>query len=152
MTSDRILYKISEKDSPFIRELYKEINDQTLVGLNSKKFIEKNKLVKYDQTINNSEDLPYQVQYGTVYLIKNNSIIQLCANYNYQNTDIRFSTRTEIWESTVMLHSLSILDINEFTDPIRILDLDGYISNDSTVTISFVTALIRNKFVLYLNP
>jgi hypothetical protein len=133
-----------------IDDVLKDIEEYKTKYKTGKEFATSHNLVQVPYT-DTLEDLPPELYYGTVYLIRNNSILS-CSTYpTYLNFDIRFSAPDEpIMESVISVYRMFREDLNEFANPQSILDVDGVTSYDLAKTEKFIVALLKNKFKMYV--
>lgn len=132
-------------------EIKKEIDRNKKIAKNSKLFILDKQLVEYKMRSISYDNLPNEFFYGTVYAIKNNSIIEFTTAPVYTKYSMLVDEITEYEPETVVTFKNLILDdLNEFKDTSQFKDIDEMISKDSTTTSNFLLALLRNKFLLYL--
>lgn len=172
------------KSSKFIADLFADINANHAECRDAKSFIRKHTLVEYcfseecpmncvtlplnpkqaelharrEQLLRKQVSpsmLPTAAYYGTVYAIKNNSIVEF---YNYFANEQIFSERTgyiseectQFYRGVCTIHNMNISDIESFSNKTAFEDMDELISHDLDRTINFLIALLLNGFVLYV--
>lgn len=132
-------------------DILRQIEDFKLLCKDSKRFIETKKLTKLNHSKTISKDkLPSQLIYGTVYFIKNNSILQFSSTLIDENVDIRWSVKRKNYKCIVTFFNLNLSDISEFNDT-SIFDTDELITYNSDRSENFAIALISTGFTMYLN-
>lgn len=148
--------------SDFVKQLFKDINRQNKIDKNANLFILANKLQKFELRKNfANEELPIETHLGTIYLIKNNSILEFytyCTN-SYQN-DISSKTMEQYsyfnykpdpyWMCTVTVHNMNRSDIGDFVNADMFTDMDELTSADIDRSLNFMIMLIKSGFSIYV--
>lgn len=139
--------------SPFLTQLLADIEGEKSRYLDTKAFIEKEKLTEYKLNSLVIDDLPRQAIFGTVFAIKNNTIVEFTSGLIYRITDLGHSDRgTEVWECIIQFRSLTMEDINEYSTVNDNFGKDDIVTRDYGRSSEFLISLLRNKFKLYLKP
>lgn len=115
-------------------------------------FIKEHKLTEYHMNAINAESLPIDAYYGTVYLIKGSSILEFqtsfCTEENFTNNEFNLCLTTNM-----NVINYFVGDFNEFLDKEKDRNheplIDMTVKNLSQVHL-FMTALLRNKFIMYI--
>ena len=133
-------------DSKEVLELIRSINERIRRGKNAKEFINYHKLIEYK-----GKDLPYKWIWGTFYLIKNNSIMQITSGPAQVNVSRSIPWFKEIWTCTVTVHNLHLVDVGEFENTSMFVDMDELVSTNMDRSENFLMTLIRAGFNMYTN-
>jgi hypothetical protein len=143
-------HKISEEDPHCIKELLQEINANINIRKDAKLFIQHKNLQLYPTPEDfTKDDVPATIAYGTLYLIKNNSIIEFSSAIVMKNIDIRMPSMDSFYECLVTIYNLSIDDISEFQNVDSFVGMDELVSHDIDKTIDFFTVLVQTGFGMY---
>ncbi len=119
----------------------------------SKEFIKSRSLEKYRDVDLNIDNLPVQSIYGTSFMIKNNSIIQISSCFTTDDDlNITFDTKKVQCEykSTVIFHNIDIIDISNFSKINQFKNkahIYAYSIDDIT---DFICVLSKGGFIMYL--
>lgn len=138
-----------EDDSYEIKELITSINDNIKLFHNGVHYIDANNLVPHRGNITISDHLPSCVYYGTCWLIKNNSILQINSGDVYESIDIRLPSMRVHWQCVVTVHNLDLHDVSNFANTDTFNGMDELTSQNSEKSNNFILALINNGFKLY---
>lgn len=138
-----------DNESDDVKRLIKDINANIRIFHNGDKYIEINKLTVCDNNIVINDHLPQCVYYGSCWLIKNNSILQVDSNSVYESCDIRISEMKMGWRCVITIHNLDLTDVSDFQNMDSFRNMDELVSNDSDKSNNFIIALIKNGFKLY---
>jgi hypothetical protein len=133
--------------SNFIKELLADIKEADK-KLSAIEFIYDRNLTEVKVT--NEEELPTMAMFGTIYLIKNNSIIIVSSCPMIKNFDPRVTMINNIWECNVNIYNLSRSDVSEFSSCEYLLSINELVSYDSERSMNFIMSFIRNKFAVYV--
>ena len=102
-------------DSNFIKKLHSDIQHQNTISANSELFIKNrncklHEFKKIKSTLKNN-DLPIQSLLGSVFLIKNNSIIEFYSycDYNY-SMYLQLTKKRPLWIGLVKIINLELYD------------------------------------------
>lgn len=154
----KINLKIVDSDSVDIKKLKTDINNINLYHQNGIRFMQHHNLKEVlFETVENTlhdklkfglvvikvdeENLPIQAFYGTVFLIKNNSIFEFTSSYTIYHT----------YTGLVTVHNLDMSDVSGFKDASNLFyNMDELKSTKLSKTLNFMIALIKNEFKLYI--
>jgi hypothetical protein len=122
--------------------LFKEIANASAKYTDVQEFTKTLKLVV--DTIN----LPNELYYGTVWLIKNKTIISITSGFSYESYSLNYSGGSVEYQGTISPIKIHYNDIpfknkKQFDYDIEVRSLD-YIEK-------FVIILLKHKFSLYVN-
>lgn len=139
-----------------INEIEDAIKKEKILISKPTLFIKDRKLQKNNIKNILADYLPLEVYYGTVYLIKNKSIIQISTNYEQELIidpikDYRslFYKKIDRHKSIILLHNLELTDIKLFANPTAVLDMDEYVSYNIEKTINLILSFLKCEFELY---
>jgi hypothetical protein len=139
-----------------INEIENDIKKEKVLSLNVPLFIKDRKLQKNNIKNITADYLPLDICYGTVYLIKNKTIIQISTNYEQELIvdpikDYRslFYNSVTRHKSIVLIHHIELSDIKAFANPNSILSMDEYTSYNIEKTINFILSFLKCNFDLY---
>jgi len=139
-----------------ISELEYDINKQKKLSLNAALFIKDRNLKKNNIKIINADYLPIEIYYGSIFLIKNKTIIQISTNYEQELIvdpikDYRslFYKKIIRHKSIIIVHNIELSDIKSFANPNAILNMDEYTSYNVEKTINFVLSFLKAGFNIY---
>jgi hypothetical protein len=143
---------VDKSSSEFLKQLAADINRRNKIDKNSALFIIDKKLQKYDLRKNfANDDLPSEVILGSVYLIKNNSIVEFYSHLTNDVVDVRFSQNPDpYYRCVVTIHNMNRSDICDFANTNMFENMDELISHSIDRTTNFLTTLIKTGFDLYL--
>ncbi len=148
---------IHTEENEFIRSLQKNIDRDAKIKKNPKLFMLDRGLVEYQMNRMHVDDLPIESCYGTIYLIKGQTIIQVTTQPELEfivdpMDDWRalFNEKVLRLKTTINTHNIFVGDINEFSNPSQFINMDDMTSYDSQKTLNFVMALVKNKFKIYI--
>lgn len=140
-----------------INEIESEIKKQKLLISKPSLFIKDRKLKKYDIKNMTADYMPIDLCYGTIYLIKNKTIIQISTNYEQELIvdpikDYRslFYTKVLRHKSIILVHNMELADIKNFANPNAIFSMDEYTSYNIEKTINFVISFLKCGFEIYI--
>lgn len=166
-TKQSSVHDIKYTDPSFLTTLFKEIDRQTKIKKNPMLFILDRNLVEYKKVeegaprkvkeITHIDDLPLEASYGTIYLIKGSTIFGITTQEEEEfivdpvkDWRALFNDKVKAIKTNVVSHNIFIGDINEFSNPNQFIDMDGMTSYDLNKTHSFIMALVKNKFKVYV--
>jgi hypothetical protein len=137
-------------ESEYLTVLKNEINRKARIYKNSKLFVLDKKLIPFEHTKNISKDeLPIEAYFGTIYLIKNNSILEF---YSYACDDKNTFRNDELdYKCHATFHNMNYSDVGEFNNADNLVSMGELVSYTMDRAINFMLALIKNGFKLYLN-
>ena len=143
-------FKYKHDDPTSHKKLCKEINRNILISKNAELFKKDKNLVKINlHKPLNKEDLPIQSYLGTCYLIKNNSILEFCSTFEYKRIHILDENQELVYKSLITTYNLDQLDVSDFEND-DFINMDDLVSYSSDDTASFVYALVRSGFNIWI--
>lgn len=138
-------------------EVENEIARDKKIKKNVKLFIIDRKLKEYEMDRLHADSLPKEAYYGSIYLIKGQTIFQVTSQPELEliidpndNWRSLFNDKVIRYKSVVNAHNVFIGDVNEFANPKQFVDMNDMISYDLQKTFNFITGLIKNKFKVYI--
>ena len=130
-----------------MNELMNDINDQNIINKNPMLFIKHRNINKYNQSINNIDDLPINSDIGSLFLIKGKTIIELYSWYdcNY-SMYMQINYTTNRWIGSINIINLDVND--SITDN---LNLDKYkILYEKDLYKLIIIKFIQMGFYIYI--
>lgn len=138
-------------------KIEKDILREQKIKKNTKLFIIDRKLKEYHMDRESVDCLPAEAYYGTIYLIKGQTIFQVTSQPELElvvdfsdNWRALFHDKVLRHKSVVNAHNVFIGDINEFANPTQFINMNDMISYDLQKTFNFIMGLIKNNFNIYI--
>lgn len=132
--------------SEFIKQLHKDLDREYKIKKNAKVFI-------LDRLLKETDLNDTNCTLGTIYMIKNNSILQFYQYYTNENIDIRVNEQLDFYyKCMITIHNLHQNDISDFNNSSKLSELDEMISYDREKINDFIKALRDSDFKIYIKP
>jgi hypothetical protein len=140
----------------FIQELKTDIIKYKKKCKNSQNFIKDKSLVQI-----NLKNVPINIYIGVLYLIKNNTIIEINNIFSINNIDNNTKSKyieyifyktppiTATYKSIITFINIELNDISNFNNTSQFLEKDEIITYSTENTNKFISILIKNGFLLY---
>jgi hypothetical protein len=130
-----------------IEELLREIEETRACAKDSARFIAKRGLVLVKPV---HGGLPGEFAYGTIYLIKNQSIVESQTGLVLERPNL-FSNEMEMrWKGVITFHNLLAKDVAEFENPQRFLGREELVTYSMERAEGFLKNLMGVKFEVYV--
>lgn len=142
---------ISKSDSPFITKLYEEINKTIDIQTNANAYKRANKLIEYkfQSKMPRYSDLPPMALFGTIHIIKNNSIIKFYITYKISSSIMSDYKSDPHFVGMVYIINLNMEDVENFPNSSAFDGMGDMIEYRRKVVFDFMLSLLHGGFKAY---